>query len=272
MKYWTLTHGNVAPKKQTRKRGRKKVEEEEPEPEPEPEQKSAQKPAQEPAQEQEAVGEQKEKTEEHIEPEPVVESTEKSAPPTKKSPTLPKHKASAIPTSPSKRVSSISSRIPSPVKKHSLTNSSKPDLDFRKTEHSIHQQFTSKNLPKLTQIIDDLKSSKAEHLFDELKNSTELRFKTSDDLINSLSSRNQQLSIELEELKGRLAEAESNSGASANVVSNEANEEESFRNELILDMMEQIVGLRIHNVEDTDEALSFDCSQSGKNGGEYANF
>ncbi|CAM9022259.1 unnamed protein product [Wickerhamomyces anomalus] len=159
-------------------------------------------------------------------------------------------------------LSSISSRIPSPVKKHPL-GSNKPDLEFKKTEQAINQNFVSKNLPKLSSIIDDLKSSKADALFDELKSSTETRFKTSDDLINSLTSRNQQLSIELEELRGRLSELENNPNGDVQPI---ANEEESFQNELILDMMEQIVGLRIHSVEDTDEALSFDCSQSGKNG------
>lgn len=163
-------------------------------------------------------------------------------------------------------MSSISSRIPSPVKKHLLV-STKPDLEFKKTEQAINQNFLSKNLPKLTNIIEELKSSKAENLFDELKTSTETRFKTSDDLINSLTSRNQQLSIELEELRGRLSELESSQTNA--VTSSGANEEETFTNELVLDMMEQIVGLRIHSVEDTDDALSFDCSQSGKNGGMY---
>lgn len=204
----------------------------------------------------------KELTKENIEPdaEPVVPSKKQQS---KVSPIT--TSKSIAPASPSKRVSSISSRIPSPVKKHPL-GSSKPDLEFKKTEQAINQNFVSKNLPKLSSIIDDLKSSKSDALFDELKSSTETRFKTSDDLINSLTSRNQQLSIELEELRGRLSELENNPNGDVQPI---VNEEESFQNELILDMMEQIVGLRIHSVEDTDEALSFDCSQSGKNGGKY---
>lgn len=217
----------AAPKKQTRGRGKKKAE---------------------------PLEDEIEATKENIDPEPVKEPV---VVPKQKSPV---QQPKFIPTSPSKRVSSISSRIPSPVKKHSL--SSKPDLDHRKTEHAITQNFLSKNLPKLNSIIDELKTSKAESLFDDLKASTETRFKTSDDLINSLTNRNQQLAVELEELKNRLAELENHPNTGSN-------EEESFQNELILDMMEQIVGLRIHKVEETEEALSFDCSQSGKNGGEY---
>ncbi len=233
---------NQAPKKQARGRGKKKKVE------PEAEEKHEQP--------------ENELTKENIEPEeePAVPSKKQQS---KVSPIT--TSKSIAPASPSKRVSSISSRIPSPVKKHPL-GSSKPDLELKKTEQVINQNFLSKNLPKLSSIIDDLKTSKADALFDELKSSTETRFKTSDDLINSLTSRNQQLSIELEELRGRLSELENNPNGDVQPI---ANEEESFQNELILDMMEQIVGLRIHSVEDTDEALSFDCSQSGKNGGKY---
>lgn len=227
-KQFDKTNKLAVPKKPTRGRGKKKVE---------------------------PVEDEKEATKENIDPEPIKEpiviSKQKS----------PVQQPKLTPTSPSKRVSSISSRIPSPVKKFPL--SSKPDLDHRKTEHAITQNFLCKNLPKLNSIIDELKTSKAESLFDDLKASTETRFKTSDDLINSLTNRNQQLSIELEELKSRLRDLENNP-------TNGANEEESFQNELILDMMEQIVGLRIHKAEETEEALSFDCSQSGKNGGELS--
>ncbi|CCH42374.1 Zinc metalloprotease [Wickerhamomyces ciferrii] len=207
------------------------------------------------------------------EPEPEVKEPESKKSTTKSDPKpiaqssarqLPKPRSLPAPNSPTKRVSSVSSRIPSPIKRNPSNNISRSnDLDHKRTEQSINQSFLSKNIPKLNSIIDELKTTKSEQLFDDLKNSTELRFKTSDDLINSLTSQNQSLLTELEETKARLIELETNGNGSN---SSNDNDEESYQNELILDMLEQIVGLRIHKAEDTDEALSFDCSQSGKNG------
>ena len=156
---------------------------------------------------------------------------------------------------PSQLQPSVSPRKPSTTIKSDL-------LDAKKAEAVIHKAFTAKDLPKLTSVLNDLKTTRADQIFNEFKASAEIRFKTSDDLISSLTSRNKQLQQEVTLLKERLDQLESGTTQGLN-------EEAQYENELILDMIEQIVGLRLHRVEETDDALSFDCSQSGKNGSEY---
>lgn len=132
-------------------------------------------------------------------------------------------------------------------------------LDAKKAEAVINKTFLAKDIPRLTSIIDDLKTTRADQIFKEYKASTEVRLKTSDDLISTLSAKNNALAMEVQELKVRLRDSEHQQVPMAD-------EEEQYQNQLILDMIEQIVGLRIHRAEETDNALSFDCSQSGKNG------
>jgi hypothetical protein len=108
-----------------------------------------------------------------------------------------------------------------------------------------------------------LRTGKQEQIFDNYKNSIELKLQAANELITSLSLQNDHLQQELQDTR-TLLESESKQGQSS--APSQANEQDFLENELILDMLEQIVGLRIHKVDDTEEALSFDCSQTGKNG------
>lgn len=171
-------------------------------------------------------------------------------------------KTSSTPLSPSKRLSSINSRIPSPLKKK-LNSKVSETLDLNRAQSSTLSALHSKNLPKLTSIIDDLRTGKQEQIFDNYKNSIELKLQAANELITSLSLQNDHLQQELQDTR-TLLESESKQGQSS--APSQANEQDFLENELILDMLEQIVGLRIHKVDDTEEALSFDCSQTGKNG------
>lgn len=149
--------------------------------------------------------------------------------------------------------------LQSPAKRPTILPKADP-LDTKKAEAVINKTFLLKDVPKLTSIIEDLKTTRAEQIFNEFRASAEVRFQTSDDLVSSLTQKNQSLAAELELLKNKLTALENREPGP---------EDQSFEHQLILDMMEQIVGLRLHRVEDTEESLSFDCSQSGKNGGTY---
>jgi hypothetical protein len=188
-------------------------------------------------------------------PEPVKSSTptQKVQPASQKTDTLPHQ-------SPSKRVGIPSSRLPSPTKKQSLAGRIDP-LDVKKVEAVVHKAFSSRDTAKLSGVLDDLKTTRAEQIFNDYRANAEIRFRNSDDLISSLTSRNNELANEVNSLRSHVASLEKQT---SNV-----NEEEQFQSQLILDMMEQIVGLRIHRAQETEDALSFDCSQSGKNGSTY---
>ncbi|CDR37712.1 CYFA0S01e15522g1_1 [Cyberlindnera fabianii] len=169
------------------------------------------------------------------------------------------------PTSPVRSPTKLNtSRIPSPVRRSVATKPSVDSFDITKVQAALNQAFTSKNIPKLSSILDDLKSTKADQLFNDLKNTTNARAKASEDLIKSLTVKNEQLATQLETALARIEELEEKSAKVA--VAGGLSEEAEYENQLILDMMEQVVGLRIHKAEDSDAALSFSCSQSGKHG------
>jgi hypothetical protein len=188
--------------------------------------------------------------------EPVKSSaaSQKVQPASQKTDTLPHQ-------SPSKRLAIPSSRLPSPTKKQSLVVGRVDPLDVKKVEAVVHKAFSSRDTAKLSGVLDDLKTTRAEQIFNDYRANAEIRFRNSDDLISSLTAKSNELANEVNSLRSHIASLEKQT---SNV-----NEEEQFQSQLILDMMEQIVGLRIHRAQETDDALSFDCSQSGKNGSTY---
>lgn len=193
----------------------------------------------------------------------VKEETPKRGTSRKSTVLLESIKSASTPLSPLKRPSNIHSRIPSPIRKN-LNSRLSESIDLSKVQSASMNAFQNKSLPKLSSIIDDLRSTKQDQIFDKYRSSMDLQLHAAKELISSLTIKNNQLEQELIDTKVLLAEETKPETPSKQA--NQYNEQDFIENELILDMMEQVVGLRIHKVEDTEDALFFNCSQSGKNG------
>lgn len=184
----------------------------------------------------------------------------------------------------SKKTIKYSPESNSNVKASGNSKDSLKTIDIQKLKEVVNQAFISRDTPKLSFILEELKTTHSETLFKILQSKTEDLQKKSQETINYLTALNEELKSENRALKEQIAALSSTSHtihSSFTSVQNtptlgsglrrkseilsEKDQEDDY-NEMNIDMTEQITGHRIISSQETDHDIVFRCFQVGSAG------